>query len=244
MSEITELNPGDIQRGDGVSVGGSQQSQGSIAEAAPAEMGVEQQAALKEVDRLRVEYGKTPADQRDALAKKMSELQRFVFGHGGKPADFMPGQPSPPDMRPHDPMAGALADAGKTLTPQEREHLVTHGKVMGLTPEAATRAADFCLTAGLDRVTAKTVTERIAKHAAAGWDGALSEAEHAELTSECARRFGSVERADAEIALAHAYLSHKGLTGWWDKNPSLFYDPPTILALAYRARVNGLQAAK
>src|SRR5206468_1522344 len=95
---------------------------------AEAQLSETQTAALKEAANLRIEYGKAPSD---AILKKMGALQRFALAGGEKPADFMPGDPPPPDMREHDDMAGIGSGLTKPMSADELSQLKFAGTVKG-----------------------------------------------------------------------------------------------------------------
>lgn len=235
---VTELAPGDIQRPAGGAPAGAPPAAAAVTEAQPAApMSAEQQAVLREADGLkqRLLDPSLSHEQRDALMKYISERQRFAFGNGPDPRPK--ADPRLSDMREHDPMAESLSDAAKTVTPQEREQIEKLGKIRGLTSEQAGAVSEFAQMAQLDRSTARQLMERAAAHAADGWlfGEPLTQQEIGELTAECVRAFGSVEKAATESALARSYLKHVGLEKF--NFGSLTWDPATILALAYRGRV-------
>jgi len=234
--QVTELAPADIDRSGGV-----QPQQPAQHEQAPAEMGAEQQQALAEVEKLRGQYKKTPTDN---LAKQISELQRFAFGNGDKPAGFMPGEIPLPDLSEYDPMSASMADLTKPINLQDREQLVVHAKIMGLGADRATLMAEFAVRAGLNNQAAKTIVDRLAKHQSHGYgltDAPLAAEEAAELRAAAVQRYGTEDKFLHEFGLANAYINSIGMTEWMQKHGgSLNFDPHVISVFAFKARCAGL----
>lgn len=249
-NEVQELAPGDIQRPAAQSQQPQQQPQGFVEQVQPAEMGAEQQAALRDVERLRGEYLKAAPEQRDAIAKQISARQKFAFGYGEKPADFMPTQELDPrltDQRPYEPERAAFEKSLEPMTGEQREQVVMHGKAVGLPAQSAELVANFAQQAGLDSVAAKTLAARAAHHQAQGFPlgSKMSADEHKSFRAECARLYGSSERATRELGLARAYAEHVGIADFIDESASsLAYDPAVVAAFSYRARALGLEPVK
>jgi hypothetical protein len=244
--QVTELPAGDIQRGgNSVSAGGLQPQS---VHAAPEPMSEAQGAAIEHINQLRREAMDPALDRhkRDAIVQKMSELSKHAFLQAKAPAWYGEAQPDAraTSLTEYDPLGESLAAAASaTLTPQEYDQLVMHGKNQGLDAEGAKFAADFATRAGLDRVTARVITDRIVRHVAEGWGiEKLTQADYADLRAESVQMFGSEERMESEAAMALAYVEHVGLSAWVDKYAdSLMYDPRVLGALAYKARCLGLK---
>lgn len=207
-----------------------------------------QAAAIRWVDANRAALA---ANTSNLLLQRQNKAALAHVFHGGPVPDFLPksteqqAQDAERNAREADSDRDAMEAAAAPMQAEEREHVATHGRIAGLPAEIAGEVADFAAKAELPVSLAKQVTERVAQHERGGWGlaAALSAEDHAELRAECSRRFGGEEKMLTEAGLAHAYLKHIGLAHWADRRAgSLQYDPPTILALAFKARQLGLRA--
>lgn len=216
-------------------------------QAQPAPMSTEAKTALARVEELKVRFSDPTLtnQQREQAMKRISELQRFAAGNAEKPAWH---EPKPDvrmtDTRPYDSLGDTFADAAKPVTAQELEQVTNLGKLLGLNPEQVNAVGKFAQIAELGRGAADQVVRRVAHHAALGaLVEPLSEADRASLHEESVRRFGSVEKYEAQNSLARAFIEHIGFADWVDQHAgSLQFDPALIMALAYRARLLGLKA--
>lgn len=225
--------------------------------APPVEMGETQQAALKEVARLRGEYSNTPAEQRDALARKITNLQKFAFGNGEKPADFMPGDLQPSDNRPADSLRDTLEAAG--AEPIDVEAMASDYSIRGLHPELAREflaVADVC---GAGAVQTRNIMGRALEHLGPSPDRSradditpLEAKEFQEHFDSAARSFrGGAEELQAKSDRARRWLATKsGPTGKnvlevLDKHgytsTSLACDPGLIVTLCALAERDGVK---
>lgn len=141
-----------------------------------------------------------------------------------------------------------LAAAFAPIAEQDTGPLINRAVIVGNVPrETATEAAQFCLDAQLPRGVSEGIMDRIGKHASYGYGPgaeALTPADVATLSTECARALGSEEKAAAEVTLARKYLHSVGgdkLLQYVDqKAGSLAFDPRLILQLSMMARARGL----
>lgn len=219
--------------------------------AQPAELGAEQQAALKEIDRMRGEYGNTPSDKRDALTQKISKLQRFAFGHGDKPADFMPGDPPPPDLREHDSLRDTFEQMAQPASEQQTKAAVNNAVIQGVDRALAQKAADVCTVLGLSEGLTRNVLDRVRAHHGAT-HGHSSEADVAiladhempEYVNEAARFFGSSQKLKEVSVRAREFLQSRGLLEKFDKSgltrSTLAFDPKLLHTLAQAAERAGV----
>jgi hypothetical protein len=250
--QVVELAPGDIQRGSGISAGGEQpqQREGGGSVEVP-QMGADQQAALKEVDRLRGEYGKTPSGERDAVMQRMSKLSRFAHGIGEKPFDFLPGDPPPPDMREHDSLRSEFEKELQPATELQTKALVNGAVIQGLDRGLAQNTADICAALDLGEVQTKIMLDRVQRHHGANHEfsadkdiRALDEAGIAEYVGEASKRFGSYEKFQAVSERARDFLAHKGALALLDKHAitrsTLSFDPFLLTLLASAADAAGV----
>lgn len=248
MSEVTELAPGDIQRTGGVSAGGQAQPQ-SVQEsnAAPAEMGPEQRAALERVADLRgrVLDRSLTDEQRQFTMARISELQRFAFG-GEKPAWLNPkADPRATSLETYDALAEGLA-AGYEPMNAEQAGLVRHSATLwGLPPEATDNFMKLAEQAQLPHGHAKDIVGRLARHFKAMEGNVELEADdHAEFEGEAVRSFGSEEKYQQVAERARAYLRSVGMLEYVDRefaNTSVVYDPRILLSLANLATARGVK---
>jgi hypothetical protein len=157
-----------------------------------AQLSETQHAALKEVASLRIEYGKTPSD---ALLHKMGKLQAFALGGGEKPADFMPGDPLPPDLSEHDPLAAAFGDGlARPMGADELAMFKSAGTIRGLHPSTSGAVAALVQDLAMPKVIANQILDRSVKHFGQEHDGdALTAAEaFAPLSPEQEREYREV----------------------------------------------------
>lgn len=255
MPEVTALSPGDIQRGGGVSAGGEprafRQDDGNQA-AQSTEMTPEQQSAVGHIDALR-RQASDPAlgrAEREQVMQKISQLQRHTFMGEAAPAWYGEHKPDPKltDMRPVSDSDLGMEKHFVPIVEGDMAALVTRAVIVGQVGRGmATEAAQFCRGAQLPKVVSEAIVDRLAKHVSEGWGpgSELSDADRADLASECIRAFGSEEKALAESTLARKYLHSVGgdaLLANVDKRAgSLGYDPRVILQLSMMARARGLK---
>ncbi len=254
MSEVTELAASEIDRGTGVSTGGAAEQiyrEENSGQAAPAEMTAEQTKGIADLATMRARAADPSVDgeQRAAILKKMGDLAQYVLNGKARPEWYGEAKQNARETSTAeaDPMAETFAHAGDAMTSADQAQLVQHAKVKGLDAAGAASAVEFCTKAGLDKITARVLTDRLAHHTGQGYGtGAeLSKEMHADLFAEASRRFGGEERLQSENAMARAYVEHVRMADWVDKNAgSLAYDVQTISMLAYKARSLGLRAAK
>lgn len=220
--------------------------QGQAEGGTPEPMSAETTAAVTKLAELRKDASNPSLshNDRDAIMQKMSELSKHAFLGEKMPAWYQ-AKPDAKDTstEAYDGLAEELAKASEPMTDAQHEQIIREGMVQGCDRVTATLAADFAQKAGLNNVTATVIAKRAAHHDTSGWGiGQLTEQESIELAHECARRFGSNEKALEQIGLAEAYLKHMNLLDWAEKHAgSLAYDPHIILMLAYKARVLGLK---
>ena len=249
MSEVQALPAHDIARPTPAAPAAPQQ-QAAVEAAQPAPMSADQQAGVSAIRDLMREASDPTLERgkRDALNRKIVDLQRHVFNGGERPAWYgeQKSDPRTTSNEAFDPMADTMAKALEPMSAQDREHLALHSRVQGLDAQAASLLADFAGAAQFDINAAKSLANRISHHAREGFglQVQLTEAEHAEFAEECIRGYGTMERAAQEVGLARAFLEHAGLATWVDKHladSSVQYDRHVIAALAFRARALGLE---
>lgn len=214
---------------------------GAAVAEAPA-MGAEQQAALAEASRLRAEWSKAPSEGRDAIGAKISKLQRFAFGHGEKkPADFMPGDPPPPDLRPADSLRDTFEQMAQPATEQQNRAAVSLAALQGVDRGLAEGVGALCTELQLSESHTKAVLDRVRSHfgkdnyhEAADDIEVLDEAGIAEYTREATRILGSTEKLQAMRERAYAYVKSLGLESKYADlwQSSLGFDPKFLHTLA------------
>lgn len=213
-------------------------------------MSASQAAALKFVDAHRAQAVK---GDNLALTKQINQALAHAFSGGPAPDFLAQRDAARADAAAADqtPITGDELNLTEGFEPMHEsgaERLITRAVVKGLPREQANAVADFALSAKLPQVVAEILADRFAHHHGLGWGaGELSADDAAELAGECVQAFGSVERAEAEAALAEEYLAHIGgaaLVAKVEKEfGSLLFDPKVILQFAMMARARGLAKA-
>lgn len=220
------------------------------------EMNAEQQAALADVERLRGEYIKAPSDQRDAIAAKISGRQRFAFGYGEKPADFMP-MPDPKlnDTRPHDSERDFFEALAQPASAQQIKGAVDNAVGQGVNRQLAERAAAVCAELQLSEGHAKTLLDRVRAHHGAAADFGpdseirlLADSEVDEYSEEASRLLGSSLKLEELSLRARDFLAHRGVLEKFDSlgltRSSLAFDPKLLHTLAMAADMAGIRRGK
>jgi hypothetical protein len=207
---------------------------------AEAQLSETQNAALKEVANLRIEYGKTPTD---AILKKMGALQVFALAGGEKPADFMPSDPLPPDLSEHDDMAGTFSGLNKPMTADELSQLKFTGTVKGLHPTVSGAVSDFVREFAVPKVIADQILDRATKHLGATHDEpaferieTLSSEQQREYYEEASRAHpGGSEALNKLTTEVRGMLQERGLLERFEKvgltRTSLAFDARVLHAL-------------
>lgn len=245
MNKQSDLDP---SGGSAPEVPGATSTEAS---AQSAEMGADQQAALKEVARLRGEYGKAPYEGRDALAQRMAALSKFAFGHGEKPKDFLPGDPPPLDLRPHDPLRNTFETVAQPATELQTKGAVSLAVLQGVNRELAEGIGGLCAELQLSESHTKAVLDRVRAHAGADYEFAaandidvLADHEIGEWYREASRILGSAEKLHSMRERARAFVKSRGLAEKYEKmnfwRSTLSFDPKLLHTLTVAANRAGV----
>lgn len=228
-------------------------------DAQPAEMTADQQAGVARIGELMREAGDPALEhgKRDALNKKIVELQRHVFNGDKKPAWYGEQKPDPrlTDQRPHDPMRELDRAMATPASAQQVDQAVRNAVVQGVDRNLAQTVAQAGAELGLCESHVRGILDVVRAHHGRDHEyGAdsdlrpLSEREVPEWLHEGQRLAGGAEKFATLTQRARDFLEHKGVLAKFDQagltNSTLAFDPRLLIVLASAADAAGLPRKK
>ena len=201
----------------GAPTGGEQQS--------GQQFNAEQSAALQRVESLRGDFLKAPSgDARDKVANEITALQRFAFGHGEKPAGFMPESAKAPDLREHDSLRTMFEDLAKPTTDEVVKGVIDKVVVQGVNRALAEEVAHTCVDLGMSEPHTRAILDCVREHHGATPHGGpdtdfklVREDEVEELMSKAGQAFGGTDKFEAASERAREFLKAKGVLDEFDR---------------------------